>query len=159
MKILRYLVMLLGGTITGLVLASALVKVNAPRVTSEEQFAPIVSDWYRVMRRHGIESLHNVYISAVEEAPVALQGTVAWCDMSTHQVFVTMPNYRRAEALQHKMTIWHELGHCAFDLDHVLGVPHIMNPSIAMEEDYVKYHVVLEAEYLTTVKVRLAFPH
>jgi hypothetical protein len=132
-----------------------------PKVTAEPQFTPIVDEWRRTMKSHGIDSIHDVFIGPTVRNTSGQKGVVAWCDMSIHKISVFFPTYDRLQPLQKKMTLWHELGHCAFDLGHVAQdqALTIMNPRIYSEESYVMLHKVLEDEYIAAVKIRLAFPH
>lgn len=122
--------------------------IDAPLVS-------IIDEWKQVMLENNITCdgpvgrLQGVWImddSVVGQIP----GAVAFADPVSHIIGIS-----KSQALKGfyttRATLWHELGHYVFQLDH-MECECLMNEDSYTEEEYIENWEMFKAEYIKTCK-------
>ena len=120
--------------------------MNDPRIKVEERLAPYLSEWVDMMEKENIEyegPFHRLsYIMIVPDSVVlesmARHGfigeSVAISDPAAQSIIISETQASKGEYTL-KATLWHELGHYIYELNHVEGY-YLMNEYSYDEKEY-----------------------
>lgn len=135
--------------------------MNQPTVKVEERLVPFVNEWIDMMDEERVDyvnSFSKIKLIAIVEDSVVLHHmrlynlkghAVAISDPVTQMILISETQASKGDHTL-RATLWHELGHHIFAIDHVKGY-YIMNEYTFSEEEFKEDWAKLRLDYLLMV--------